>query len=391
MKNEELLTRGVEKVYPTEKMLDETLKSGKKLRIYWGVDPTGKLHLGHAVQLLKLRQFQDQGHEIIILIGDFTAQIGDPTDKSATRTQLSTDQVKQFANNYKELIGKILDTTKPNLHFRHNTEWTNKLTPADLLALASHFTVSQLLERDMFQKRIAEKKEIHLHEFLYPIFQAYDAVAMDVDMQIGGNDQTFNMLAGRTLMKKMHDKEKFVLTTKMLADPNGKKMGKTEGNIVALESTPSEIFGAIMSWPDGMILIGFELLTNVSESEIKKIEKKLKDGVNPRDLKAELAKEITTIFHSAKDAEKAAAEFSNVFSKNELPENIDEFNLSGRFFIPDLLVQTKTADSYSDAKRLIKAGAVSVDGTKITDIAAEISLHSGLIIKVGKRRFAKIK
>ena len=391
MKNEELLTRGVEKVYPTEKLLDQTLKSGKKLRIYWGVDPTGKLHLGHAVQLLKLRQFQDQGHEIIILIGDFTAQIGDPTDKLATRTQLSIDQVKQFATNYKELIGKILDLDKPNLHFRHNTEWTNKLTPADLLALASHFTVSQLLERDMFQKRIAEKKEIHLHEFLYPMFQAYDAVAMDVDMQIGGNDQTFNMLAGRTLMKKMHDKEKFVITTKMLADPSGKKMGKTEGNIIALDSKPNEIFGAIMSWPDGMILIGFELLTTISPAEMKKIEKKLKDGTNPRDLKIELAKEITSLFYSKKEAEKAAEEFANIFSKNELPQEISEFDLSGRFFIPDLLVQTKTADSFSDAKRLIKAGAVAIDGVKITEITAEISLHSGMIIKVGKRRFAKIK
>ncbi len=232
IKIEEILTRGVENIYPNREALEKVLKSGKKLRIYNGIDPTGKLHLGHLVVLKKLRRFQDLGHETIVLIGDFTATIGDPAGKYATRKMLTRKQVLAYAKNYKKQIGKILDFNKSNIRFLHNEEWTNKLKPIDMLALASRFTVARLLERDMFQRRIKAGRDIHVHEFLYPIFQAYDSVTMDVDLEIGGNDQIFNMLAGRTLMKKMKNKEKFVLTTKLLVDPTGKKMGKTEGGII---------------------------------------------------------------------------------------------------------------------------------------------------------------
>lgn len=389
--NGELLTRGVEKIYPTREALEKELQSGKKLRIYTGIDPTGKLHLGHAVILKKLRQFQDLDHEIIILIGDFTARIGDPTDKSATRRQLSREEIEKNAGNYKELIGKILDTTKTNVRFLYNERWTNKMKPVDLLELASHFTVPQLLERDMFQERIKAKKDIYLHEFMYPIFQAYDAVTMDVDMQIGGNDQTFNMLAGRTLMRKMEGKEKFVLSMKMLSDPAGKKMSKTEGNIVALDVDLTEMFGAIMSWPDKMIVTGFELLTEVPMAEIEEMEKEMPGKLNPRDAKIRLAKEIVILLHGANAAEKAAKEFENVFQKRELPENISEIELSGTFPLPQFLLELRLVSSNSEARRLISAGAVEIDGARCGDHKATISTHSGMIIKVGKRRFAKIK
>ncbi|MEK7081245.1 MAG: tyrosine--tRNA ligase, partial [Patescibacteria group bacterium] len=215
-KIEGILTRGVERVYPDKSTLEKVLMSGKKIRLYYGIDPTGStLHLGHLVQLLKLKKFQDLGHEVIILIGDFTAQIGDPSDKQTTRKPLTHKQVLENAKGYKKQISKILDLKKSNVRFLHNEKWTNKLTPKDMLELASHFTVSNLLTRSMFQERIKAGREIYVHEFLYPIFQAYDAVTMDVDLQIGGNDQMFNMLAGRDLMKRKSNKEMFVLTTKL--------------------------------------------------------------------------------------------------------------------------------------------------------------------------------
>ncbi|MEK7071923.1 MAG: tyrosine--tRNA ligase, partial [Patescibacteria group bacterium] len=307
-KIEEVLTRGVEKIFPNKEELEKVLLSGKKIRLYNGIDPTGKLHIGHLVILRKLRQFQDLGHEVIVLIGDFTAMIGDPTDKSATRKPLTRSQVLENAKNYKKQIGKILDLKKSNVRFLQNEKWTNKLKPVDLLKIASTFTVARLLERDMFQKRIQENKDIHLHEFLYPIFQAYDSVTMDVDLEVGGNDQTFNMLAGRDLMKKMANKEKFVMALKLLTDPTGKKMGKTEGNMVNLDESPKEIFGKIMSWPDGIIPAGFELLTGLDCP-----------GISPREAKAQLAKEVIKICHSQEAADSAEKEFNQVFKEGGLP------------------------------------------------------------------------
>ena len=397
-KIKELLEKGVENIYPSREALEEILISGKKLRIYTGIDPTGKLHLGHAVLLRKLLQFQNLGHEIIILIGDFTARIGDPTDKSATRKQLTKKEIEQNAKDYKNLIGKILDLKKkPLVRFLHNEEWINKLKPENMLELASHFTVSRLLERDMFQKRLEKGKEIYLHEFLYPIFQAYDAVIMDVDMEVGGNDQTFNMLIGRTFMKKMKNKEKFVLTTKLLVDPSGKKMGKTEGNMINLDEKPEIMYGKIMSWPDTLIDVGFELCAGVLPKEIAQ----LKNRLEPRDLKARLAREIVTIYHGVKKAQKAEKEFEKIFKKHETPSKIPSYKIQAfspeqkqrilSYKLQNLLVKTKLASSKAEARRLIEQGGVRIDGKVVKNWQKKVKVKQGTIFQVGKRKFLELK
>jgi len=379
---EKIITRGVSAIYPNPDNLREALKSDRKLKIYNGIDPTGKLHIGHMVVLRKLRQFQDLGHEVIVLIGDFTAKIGDPTDKMAARKQLTAEEVEHNAENYKELVGKILDTNKANLKFLHNEEWTNKLKPVDMLELASHFTVQQLIERDMFQERINAGREIYLHEFLYPIFQAYDAVTMDVDMQIGGNDQTFNMLAGRTLMKKLRNKEKFVLAIKLLTDGSGEKMGKTEGNIICLDDSPENIYGKVMAFPDEMIKIGFELLTDKNLDEINS---------NPRDAKAELAYEIVRQLYSETGATKAQEDFNKRFRNKELPENIEVKNVKSGQLLVEIMVLTELAPSKTEARRLIEQGAVKINGGKITDVDYVYQLFGENIIQIGKLRAAKLR
>lgn len=375
----EILTRGVENIYPNRETLEQALKSGKKLRIYNGIDPTGKLHIGHGVVLNKLRQFQDLGHEIIVLIGDFTATIGDPTGKSQARRPLSKKEILKNAKNYKSQIGKILDPKKTK--FLYNSKWTNKLSPLDFLEIASNFTVARLLERDMFQERIKAGVDIHAHEFLYPIFQAYDSVAMDVDMEVGGNDQTFNMLAGRALMKKMKNKEKFVLTTKLLTDPTGKKMGKTEGNMINLDDQPTDMFGKIMSWQDSLIDLGFEICTKVENP----------GGDNLRDEKARLAKEIVKMYHGEKAAQEAEKEFNKIFRNKEAPSNMSVFQTEKKSYpVLDLLCDTKLTSSKGDARRLVEQNAVEINKEKITDWKKEINLENEMIIKVGSRRFIKI-
>ena len=389
-KIEELLTRGVEKIYPSKAELEKILRSGKKLKLYYGIDPTGELHIGHMVVLKKVRQFQDLGHEIIILIGDFTATIGDPTDKKATRQPLTREQVLQNAKDYNTHIGKILDLKKSNIRFLHNEEWTNKLKPIDLLEIASHFTVARLLERDMFQERIKEGKEIYLHEFLYPIFQAYDSVTMDVDMEIGGNDQTFNMLAGRDLMYRMKKKNKFVMATSLLTDAQGIKIGKTEGNAIAIANKPKDLFAKIMSLPDEVTLKGFEYLTDVSMEEIKRISESLSNGENPVIHKKRLAFEIVKQLNTSEAAKKAQENFEQTVQGEKLPDDIPVFQYNGGKDIVHLLVEAKLAGSRSDAKRLIEQGGVSIDN-KILNANEQITPKENSIIRVGKRKFVKIK
>lgn len=384
-KIEEVLTRGVEAIYPDSQGLEKVLKSGKKIKIYTGIDPTGKLHIGHLAVLRKLRQFQDLGHEIIVLIGDFTATIGDPTGKDSIRKPLTRQQVLINAKDYKKQIGKILDLKKANVKFLHNEQWTNKLKPKDMLDLAANFTVARLLERDMFQKRIKEGKDIYAHEFLYPIFQAYDSVTMNVDLEVGGSDQIFNMLAGRRLIKKLKNKEKFVLATKLLVSPGGKKMGKTEGNMVNLDEEPEEIYGKIMSWPDQLIETAFELCTNLPLFGIKKIK-------NPKDAKARLAKELIFLLYNKKQAEKAEKEFEKVFKKKETPSKIRIIKLKTNYWpILDLLVKIKLASSKSEAKRLILQKGVRINKKIQEDWQKNIKIEKNMIIQVGKRKFVKIK
>lgn len=379
-KIKEALTRGVEIIYPDSKKLEKLLKSGKKIRIYSGIDPTGKLHIGHLAVLRKLCQFQDLGHEIIVLIGDFTATIGDPTDKKATRKTLTKKEVLTNAKNYKKQISKILDLKKGNVKFLYNEKWISKLKPIDILELASKFTVARVLERDMFQKRIKEGRDIRLHEFLYPIFQAYDSVVMDVDLEIGGNDQIFNMLAGRTLLKKIKNKEKFVLAIKLLVDPQGKKMGKTEGNMVNLDEKPKEIYGKVMSWPDGLIDSAFELCT---DSEFK--------GKNPREAKAMLAKEIISLLYNKKAAEKAEKEFKKIFKEKKLPSKIPEIKIKEKSLnILELLLKTKLISSKSEGKRLILQKGIKINKEIQNNWQKKIEIKKGLIIQVGKRKFIKL-
>jgi tyrosyl-tRNA synthetase len=395
-KIQEALTRGVENIYPSRQALEKRLKSGQKIRLYCGFDPTAPtLHIGNAIQIRKLAQFQAMGHEVIFLIGDFTGMIGDPTDKTETRQKLTREQVLKNSQNYKKLASKILSFSGKNpAKLIYNSEWNDKVSFVELIELASNFTVQQMIVRDMFQERIKKGKPIYLHEFLYPLTQAYDSVAMDVDLEVGGNDQTFNMLCGRDLMKAVKNKEKFVLATKLLADPScGKKMSKTEGNMITLDEKPNEMFGQIMAWSDGLIVSGFELCTDVPVDEIRQMEQDMRqDKLNPRDAKARLAREIVAIHHSQKAALEAEREFNRIFREKAKPSEMPVHKTtSKKYQILDLLVETKLAPSKSEAKRLIKQGGVKVDDQVIKDWQEEINIKNGIVIQVGKRKFIQIK
>jgi tyrosyl-tRNA synthetase len=393
-KIQELLERGVENVYPSKEYLKKQLLSGKQLTLYLGVDPTGPtLHLGHAITIEKLRQFQELGHKIILLIGDFTGMVGDPTDKTAARQALTREQVLKNAKSYKNQASKLINFSGNNkAEIKFNSQWQSKMNFNQVMDLAKHFTVQRLLERDMFQERIKSAKAIYLHEFMYPILQAYDCVAMDVDGEIGGNDQTFNMLAGRDLMKELKHKEKFVITMRLLTDTSGKKMGKSEGNMAALSDTAQDMFGKIMSWTDGMIISGFELCTRVPLNEIKQFDKDLKSGKNPRDIKFRLAGEIVKIYFGENAATKAGQEFTNIFAKKANPDEIQEFAIGKNKISPvDLLLQMKLVNSKGEARRLIDGGGLKLNHEKISAWDKDIAIKSGDVVQAGKRKFGKIK
>ena len=391
-KIDELLVRGVENIYPKKEFLESLLKSGKKLTLYTGYDPTAPtLHVGHGITMMKLRQFQDLGHKVIMLIGDFTGMIGDPTDKTATRQKLTREEVLTNCKNYQEQASTILNFKGENaVEVKFNSEWLGKMNFSDILELTSHFTVQRMLERDMFEKRQEEKKPIYLHEFLYPVMQAYDSVAMDVDGEVGGNDQTFNMLTGRDLMKDLKDKEKFVLTMKLLADATGKKMGKSEGNMVALADSAEDMFGKVMSWTDGMILGGFELCTKVPMSEIKKIESELKSGSNPRDLKVRLAKEIVTNFLGSDAAEKGEEYFISTFSKKEIPSEIPEITPS-TYDVITVLTESKICKSKSEARQNIDQGGVKINEIKVDAKNYTAMVKKDDVVQKGSRFFVRVK
>ncbi|MBD3251643.1 tyrosine--tRNA ligase [Candidatus Uhrbacteria bacterium] len=384
------LERGVENVYPDLKPVEKVLLSGKKLKVYLGVDPTGPtLHIGHAIPLRKLAELQKLGHEIIFLIGDFTAMIGDPTDKSATRVRLTREQVLENCKHYKKQASRFVSFRGDNpAKFLFNSKWLGKMRFHDVVELASHFTVQQMSERDMFETRLKEGKPVYLHEFLYPLMQGYDTVAMDVDMEIGGNDQTFNMLAGRTLLKEIKGKEKFVLTTTLLADPTGKKMGKTEGNMITLDDSGEEMYGKVMSWTDGMIIPGFRLCTDVDVGEIERMEDLMKKGGNPVEYKHQLAYEVVKTFRSQKEAEAAKEHFRTVHQSHELPEDLPQLKWKKGRTIVDALVDSKLVSSKSDARRQIEQGGVKIDGKVVTQQGAEPG--KGAVIQKGKRHFVQL-
>ena len=450
----DFLDRSVENAYPNDKIFANALSSGKRLRAYLGIDPTGpSLHLGHAIQLRKLRELQDLGHEVILLIGDFTAMIGDPTDKSAVRKKLTKDEVLENSKNYREQAGMILDMdgkeTGNPVEMKFNSDWLGKMTFADVVELASNFTVQQMLERDMFRRRMSWRstcpacgnenymasdsvdvapdgssgpmvistisslnwhckacdkdyttesgdelhspRPVYLHEFLYPLMQGYDSVAMDVDIEIGGNDQTFNMLAGRDLMKSLKGKEKLVLTCRLLTDPTGKKMGKSEGNMITLADSPEDMFGKVMSWTDGMITSGFELCTSVSKEDIEEMGSKMESGENPVIFKRQLAHRMVSEWHSEESADKAEAHFDLLFKQHAAPEDMQELKVSGpKHRLIDLLVESNLVPSKSEARRQISQGAVKIDDQVIKDENAEIDIETSVILQKGKRGFVRV-
>jgi len=393
-KIEEVLTRGVENIYPNREALEKVLLSGKKIRLYCGFDPNAPaLHIGNAISLMKLGQFQALGHEIIFLIGDFTGMIGDPTDKTAARKKLTRKEVLANAKNYKKQASAYIKFNGANpAEIMYNGKWLDKLSFKDLIEVTSNFTAQQMFARDMFQERIKAEKPIYLHEFLYPVAQAYDSVAMDVDLEVGGNDQTFNMLCGRDLMKAMKNKEKFVLTMKLLVDSSGKKMGKTEGNIVNLDETPENMYGQVMSWSDGVIEAGLELCTNLRLEEIIYMIGQIKKGENPRDKKMRLAYEITKINYGEKKAKAAEEFFVKTVQKKEVPEEVVNYNLPiANWKLADLLVEVKLAASKGEVRRLIEQGGIKVDGGAIKDINKEINItEKGVLLQRGKRGFVRV-
>ncbi len=389
-----LLTRGVAAVYPTAEKLRELLMSGKRLRLYNGIDPTAPfLHIGHAMQLRKLREFQDLGHEVIMLIGSFTAMIGDPTDKLATRKQLTKAEVLANAATYKKQASKILKFSGDNAaKIMFNDKWLAKMSFADVVELASHFTVQQMMERDMFEKRSAEQKPIYLHEFFYPLMQGYDSVAMDVDLEVGGNDQTFNMLAGRTLMREMKQKEKFVLAISLLTNSEGKKMSKSEGGVIALTDSPEDMFGKIMAMDDSMIIPYFTLATDLNDDEIAAVESAIAGGMNPRDAKMHLAETVVEMYYNKSKAKAAKKHFLQVFSKKEMPDVIPELSLGGRTLtIVEVLVEAGFAPSKGEAKRLIEQGGVKIGSEVVSDPMLNVSPRTNeVIVQKGKRFFVKL-
>ncbi len=389
-KIEALLTRGVENVYPNSDFLRTLLLKGEQLKIYLGVDPTGPtLHIGHMIPMRKLREFQNLGHKVVFLIGSFTAMIGDP-DKTSVRVPLTKEQVQKNMELYLSQASTILDTKNSDLfEVRYNDEWLSRMNFEDVLNLASKMTVQQMLERDMFDKRIKEGKPVYIHEFMYPLMQGYDSIALGIDGEVGGNDQTFNMLTGRTLMKEIQGKEKFVITTKLLVDSSGNKMGKTEGNMITLADTGEDMFGKVMSWTDGMIASGFELCTDVDTKEIQKIEEKLQDSdVNPKDIKLQLAHKIVETYTNTSKADEAQAVWIQKFEKKEIPDELPEYALVENLF--ETVMKHELVPSRSEYRRLLEGKAIHnlTDNTTIVDVS--YVPESGTVVKIGKQKFFKI-
>lgn len=384
-----IIHRGAEELIGEEGLI-EKLKQGKTLRVKLGMDPTAPdLHLGHTVVLNKLRQFQDLGHTVIFLIGDFTAQIGDPSGKNQTRPPLSPEQVLKNAETYKEQVFKILDPAKTEVRF--NSEWMNQMTAVDMVRLSSRYTVARMLERDDFHKRYAEGRAIAVHEFLYPLTQAYDSVALEADVELGGTDQKFNLLVGRDIQREYGQSPQTVITMPILEGLDGvQKMSKSLGNYVGIFEAPNEMFGKIMSISDDLMWRWFTLLSLRPLAEIEALKVQVADGRNPRDVKFELAHEIVTRFHDEAAADSAQQAFVNRFAKGEIPEDLEEITLSGIHGIAHVLKEAGLVESTSEAFRQIRQGAVKMDGEKIADKDLHLPAGFSGIVQVGKRRIAKV-
>lgn len=383
------LSRGTVDILKPEE-LSARLKTNKKLVVKAGFDPTAPdLHLGHTVLLNKLRQFQEAGHEVVFLIGDFTGLIGDPSGRTATRPPLTPEQVKANAETYAQQAGKILDLDKARVEF--NSAWLGRLDAEALIRLASHITVARMLERDDFEKRYRAGDPIALHEFMYPLMQGYDSVQLRADVELGGTDQRFNLLLGRQIQTAFGQPAQVVMTVPILEGLDGiQKMSKSLGNAIGLTDAPDDMFGKLMSISDDLMWRYFELLSQRPMSELAMLRKQVEQGTNPRDVKLSLASEITERFHSAADAERAKATFIARFAKHQLPSDLPEKQLAGPISLPHLLKLAGLVPSTTEANRMISQGAVRLDGERATDRDLKVDVGEQLIVQVGKRRIARV-
>lgn len=389
-----ILNRNITNILPSKDGFRERLQKGP-IKIHFGIDPTSpEIHIGHAVALWKLKEFQDQGHKVILLIGDFTAMIGDPTGRTAARQKLSKEETLENAKTYEQQASKILNFEGDNpVEVKFNSSWLKEINLADMIELSSNLTLQQMIERDFFQKRLKENKPIYLHEFLYPLMQGYDSVAMEVDAEIGGTDQTFNMLVGRTLLEKMKGKEKFVLTVPLLEGLDGRKMSKSYGNHIAITDSPEDMFGKIMSLQDGLISKYFELATKLPEEEIQSIKEDLDlDKLHPMDAKKRLGKEIISLYYNEHEAKQAQGHFEKVFQKREVPEKAVVYETAnGEADLIEALTQSGLVKSKSEARRLLEQGGIEKDGEKVTTSSIELPKQGSVKLRVGKHRFLEVK
>jgi len=390
-----LLKRGTVEIF-TEAELAQKLagaaKMGRQLRIKLGLDPTSPdIHLGHTVVLRKMRQFQDLGHKAVLIIGDYTARIGDPSGQNTTRPVLSPEQIEQNAKTYFEQAGKILDASTEKLEVRYNSEWLEKLTLMELIQIAAKKTVAQMLQRDTFKKRLQADVDVYTHEFLYPLMQGYDSVMIKSDVELGGTDQTFNNLVGRDIQKGYGQQPQIVITMPILVGLDGKeKMSKSKGNYIGVTDEPNDMFGKVMSISDDMMENYFTLLTGLPAERIAELVDPGK--THPKEAKVLLGKMIVSQFYGESVAEAAVAEFEKVFAKGQLPEEIPEVEMSAEpIAASKLLLACKLVSSGGEAKRMIKQSAASIDGEKLTDPNAAITPKDGAVIRVGKRKFARLK
>ncbi len=388
----ELLTRGVDEILPAEG-LRERLAQGRPLRIKAGFDPTAPdLHLGHTVLLTKMRQFQDLGHHIMFLVGDFTGRIGDPTGKNLTRKPLTEAQVRENAQTYTDQVFRILDPERTEIAF--NSSWMDAMPVADLIRLASHYTVARMLERDDFTKRYASGQPIAIHEFLYPLIQGYDSVVLRADVELGGTDQKFNLLMGRHLQQAHGQPAQVVMTLPLLEGLDGvQKMSKSLGNTVAIQDPPAEMFGKLMSISDDLMWRYYDLLSASDVAQIRRQRNRVAEGANPRDIKIELALELVTRFHGAQAARGAHESFVKRFQQGTVPDDMPVHAVAvGREgqWLPALMKAAALTGSTSEAMRLIREGAVRIDGEKVQDPDLRITTPGALVIQVGRRRFARL-
>lgn len=385
---ERILTKGVEQILPSVDALKDLLLSGKRLNIYQGYDPTAdSLHIGHAVGMRKLEDFRKLGHNVVFLIGDFTARIGDPSDKTAARVKLTKAQVEKNLKKYVEQSLPIIDIfNKENpVQVLYNSQWLEPLNLGDIIEIASEFTVQQMMKRDMFKKRVEIDKPIYLHEFFYPMMQGYDSVMMDIDVEIGGNDQLFNMLAGRDLVRSRLNKEKIVITGKLFTTADGIKMSKSEGSMIRLDENANDIYGKVMAFDDNLLVLGFEILTSYDMDRVKQIEERLQTGENPMNIKKQLAFQLVTELKGEQAAISAQKYFENIFQKQDTQTEIP-LKIVNNLKIIDILIELKIAESRAQARRLIEQGAVKIDDEKVTHWDSELKsdISTAQILKCGR-------